>query len=123
LLKAIHDIETAERTSNAKKKQEKLSLLRGEVNIWRKVLKRNIKFAFSHSRRQRPVDIIVQELGDYIERNLPPSVSSLVSEPRSVIGKGVKYKFQHEDIQEIQWYFGRIVNYDCTTKFFEIDQS
>jgi len=120
LLKAIHDIETAEKTSNAKKKQEKLSLLRGQVNIWKKILKRNIKIAFSHSRRQRPVDIIVQELGDYIERNLPPSVSSLVSEPRSVIGKGVKYKFQHEDTQEIQWYFGRIVNYDSTTKFFEI---
>ena len=54
LLKAIHDIETAEKTSNAKKKQEKLSLLRVQVNIWKKVLKRNIKITFSHYRRQRP---------------------------------------------------------------------
>jgi len=44
----------------------------------------------------------------------------LVSEPRSVIGKGVKQKFQREDTQEIQWYFIRIVDYDSTTKFFEI---
>lgn len=95
MLKAIHDVETAEKTSNAKKKQELLSLLRGQVNIWKKVLKRNIKITFSYSRRQRPVDI-VQELGDNIESNLPPSVSSLVSEPCSVIGKGVKHKFKQD---------------------------
>lgn len=117
LLAAIDEIDHVAGKSNAKK----LLLLRGQVNIWKKVLKRNINIPFSHSRRQRPVDVIIQELGDYIESiNLPPSVKSITSEPESLIGKHVKHKFELEETHESKWFFGHIVNYDSSTKLYEI---
>ena len=61
LFKAVSDIDQLI-TSTSKKKQEKLLLLRNQINIWKKVLKRKIAIPFTCSRSQRPVDVIVQEL-------------------------------------------------------------
>ena len=120
LLKAVSDIEH-KTISTAKKKQEKLSLLRSQINIWKKVLDRKITITFTHSRSQRPVDVIVQELADYIDASdLPPTVTSISREPTSIIGKCVEHKFEHEDTHEAEWYCGSIVGYDPCTKFFEI---
>ena len=82
---------------------------------------RNINIPFTYSRAQRPLDVIVQELGDYIEESdLPPFVLSIVSNPTSIIGKNVKQKFEHEDTHIIEWYCGSIVDYDALSKIFEI---
>ncbi len=89
LFKAISDIDH-KTTSTSKKKQEKISLLKSQINIWKKVLKRKITIPFTHSRSQRPVDVIVQELADYIDTSeLPSIVTSIASEPTSLIGKHV----------------------------------
>ncbi len=120
LLKAVSDIDHMT-SSYPKKKRDKLSLLRSQLNIWKKILKRNINIPFTYSRAQRPLDVIVQELGDYIEESdLPPFVSSIVSNPTSIIGKNVKQKFEHEDTHIIEWYCGSIVDYDALSKIFEI---
>ena len=120
LFKAVSDIDHMT-TSTSKKKQEKLSLLRSQINIWKKVLKRKIIIPFTHSRSQRPVDVIVQELADYIDTSdLPLIVASTASEPTSLIGKRVEHKFEHEDTREAEWYCGSIVGYDPSTKLFEI---
>ena len=120
LFKAVSDIDHMT-TSTSKKKQEKLSLLRSQINIWKKVLKKKIAIPFTHSRSQRPVDVIVQELADYIDAsNLPPIVTFIVSEPTSLIGKPVEHKFEHEDSHEPEWYHGSVVGYDPSTKLFEI---
>jgi len=74
LFKAVSDIDHM-MTSTSKKKHEKLSLLRSQINIWKKVLKRKIIIPFTYSRSQRPVDVIVQELADYIDTSdLPLNV-------------------------------------------------
>ena len=104
LLKAVSDIEH-KTISTAKKKQEKLSLLRSQINIWKKVLNRKIT---THSRSQRPVDVIVQELSDYIDASdLPPIVTSISREPTSLIGKRVEHKFEHEDTRGrvVLWFY------------------
>ena len=120
LFKAVSDIDQLT-TSTSKKKQEKLLLLRNQINIWKKVLKRKIAIPFTHSRSQRPVDVIVQELAEYIDANdLPPIVTSLVSEPTSLIGKQVEHRFEHEDTHDPEWYHGSVVGYDPSTKLFEI---
>ncbi len=120
LLKAISDIDHMT-SSYPKKKKDKLSLLRSQLNIWKKILKRNINISFTYCRAQRPLDLIVQELGDYIEdSDLPPFVLSIVSNPTSIIGKNLKQKFEHEDTHVIEWYSGSIVDYDTLSKIFEI---
>lgn len=120
LFKAVSDIDQLT-TSTSKKKQEKLSLLRNQINIWKKVLKRKIAIPFTQSRCQRPVDVIVKELAEYIDTSdLPPIVTSLASEPTNVIGKRVEHKFELEDTHEPEWYHGSVVAYDPSTKFFEI---
>ena len=120
LLKAVRDIDH-KTTSTAKKKQEKLSLLRSQISIWKKVLNRKINIPLTHSRSQRPVDVIVQELADFIDTSdLPPIVTSIARGPTSLIGKCVEHRFEHEDTCEAKWYCGSIVGYDPSTKFFEI---
>jgi len=78
-------------TSTYKKKHEKLSLLRSQINIWKKVLKRKIIIPFTHSRSQHPLDAIV---------------ASTANEPTSLIGKRVEHKFEHEDTHEavVLWF-------------------
>jgi hypothetical protein len=108
-------------TSTSKKKQEKISLLKNQINIWKKVLKRKITIPFTHSRSKRPVDVIVQELAAYIDTSeLPSIVTSIAREPTSLIGKHVEHKFEHEDTREAEWYSGCIVGYDPSTNLFEI---
>ena len=81
----------------------------------------NVAIPFTRSRSQRPVDVIVQELAKYIDEcDLPPIVTSLASEPTSLIGKHVEHKFDHEDTHEPEWYQGSVVGYDHSTKLFEI---
>ena len=107
--------------SDSKKKKEKLTLVRNQINIGKKVLKKNINIPFSHCRSQRPVDAIIQELGDYIYRaELPSFVSSVARDPACLIGKRVAHKFEDEDTHEAKWFTGTILNYNSTTKFFEI---
>ena len=85
------------------------------------MLKRKIAIPFTHSRSQRPVDVIVQELAEYIDASdLPPIVTSLESEPTSLIGKHVEHKFEDEDTHEPEWYHGSVVVYNPSTKLFEI---
>ena len=52
----------------SKKKAQKLSLLRTQINIRRKVLGQNIHITFSHLRKQRPLNTVIQELSFYLER-------------------------------------------------------
>jgi len=74
-----------------------------------------------HSRSQHPVDVIVQELADYIDTSdLPLIVASTANKPTSLIGKRVEHKFEHEDTHEAEWYCASIVGYDPSTKLFEI---
>lgn len=120
LIRAIGDIDKLT-TSTSKKKQEKVLLLKKQIKLWKKVLKRKISIPFTHSRSQRPVEIIVQELAEYIDSSdLPPIVKSLAEEPTDFIGKRVQHRFENEDTREPEWYGGSIVGYDCATKLFEL---
>ena len=51
--------------------------MKKQIKLWKKVLKRKISIPFTHSRSQRPVEIIVQELAEYIDSSdLPPILLS-----------------------------------------------
>ena len=100
-----------------KKISEKLKLLKTQISIRKKVLKQDIHIAFTHSRKQRPVYQIIQELSDFIDTN---KCDAIPSNPSLLIGKAIRHKFQLEDTHEEVWYDGRIIDYDSITKQHQI---
>lgn len=64
----LSEIDISSNTTS-KKKAQKLSLLRTQINIRRKVLGQDIHITFSHLRKQRPLNTVIQELSDYLDRD------------------------------------------------------
>ena len=101
----------------AKKKAKKLTLLREQLNIRKKILKQDVRITFTCSRKQRPIDDIVAELSEYIACN--SSAAAVLNTPVLLIGKSIKHKFIVES-QEEKWFSGVIIDYDFETKAFDI---
>ena len=101
----------------SKSKTKKLALLKLQIKIRKKLLKQNIKIAFTHSGKQRPLNDIIQELGSYIDSS---SDSLKIVDPFTLIGKRVNRKFEVEDTHLEKWYSGTVVDYDPVSKLHTI---
>ena len=73
---------------------------------------------FTCSRKQRPIQEIIEELSQYIQRTSSSYVSDVVNHPSSLIGKGIWHRFETEEQEK--WYSGTIINYDSVSKIFEV---
>ena len=90
LSEAIQEIDK-EDLSRIKRIPQKLTLLITQINIRKKVLKQDICIVFTHSRKHRPINEIIQELSDFIAANKCDSISS---NPSSLIGKLIRHKLE-----------------------------
>ncbi len=117
LRQALLDIESLQLTA-AKMKAQKLSLLKTQIRIRKKVLHQNIRITFSHSGKQRPIIDIVKELSDYIQSTFESS--DFIQNPDSLVGRHISHKFEVEDTSEFKWYHGTILSYNSATKTHEI---
>ena len=118
----LHEAITAiekKRLSAAKKAVQKRSLIQKHVKIRKKVLGQNIRIVFSHLRRQRPVNEVIEELSEFIEQNTH-EFSEFLQDPTSPVGKHISHKFEVEVTREVKWYSGRVISYDPATKTHKI---
>ena len=103
--------------SAAKKRATKISFLKTQMKIRKKVLKQDVPIVFTHYRNQRPLDDIVKELSDFIDRSTASSeFSILIKDPKALVGRQIKQKFQTEEDGRIVWYNGTVVGYCMTLK-------
>ena len=87
----------SESTTAQKKKTLKLSLLRTQVNIRKKVLGQNIHIIFTHARKQRPVGDIVEELADFIDNDtLSSENSEYIQNPSALVARRIRHRFENE---------------------------
>ena len=116
LYQAMANID-AEISATTKRKTKKLSLLKVQVKIRKKLLKQNIRIVFTHSGKQRPLNEIAQELASFIGST---SASLKIIDPFTLLGKRVHHKFELEDTHLEKWYSGMVVDYDPVTKLHTI---
>ena len=95
LNKALSDIDHSD-ISAAQKRSKKLSLLREQVNIRKKVHKQNIKIPFSKHGKTHPLREIVHELVHYIETH-EQNPDETVRDPFALVGKVIQQRFEGVD--------------------------
>ncbi len=117
LQKLLSEIDTSNNTTS-KKKAQKLSLLRTQINIRKKVLGQDIHITFSHLRKQRPLNTVIQELSDYLDRDFATR-PKYVQDPSAMIGKNICHLFKINE-RETKWFTGTVLGYDNTTKTHKI---
>ena len=111
----------SENCSAAKKRTKKLSLLKTQVNIRKKVLNQSVSIVFTHYRKQRPLSDIVEEVSDFIDRSTSSSECPvLIEDPKAFVGRQIRQKFQEEDDGKISWYNGTVVGYCMNSKTHSI---
>ena len=115
---AIEKIENESMTATKKKKEVK-TLLSHQVKIRKKLLGQDIQIKFSHSGRQHPLSEIIQELSDYIDRH-SQKLSPFVADPSTLVDQRISHKFEDEETNEVKWYTGTVLGYDCHVKTHEI---
>ena len=109
----------AENISATKKKAKKVSLLKTQIKIRRKLLGQNIHIVFSHSRKQRPLSEVTKELSDFIDAHIP-KCSSYIKEPTGLVGKHIQHQFEIDDAGSVKWYCGKIIAFDASTNSHEV---
>ena len=106
-----------ESMSAAKKKNKKVSLLKTQIQIRKKVLCEALSIAFTCNRKQRPLNDIVKELCDHIDKTkLPVECAPFITNPISLIGRKVKHRFEEEVDKTPTWYSGTIIEYSHEQK-------
>jgi len=92
----------------------KLSLLREQVRIRKKVLGQTINITFTHLRKQKPLHTIIQEMSDFLDQNYHVN-SKFLQDPNALVGKNISHQFKINDT-ETKWFKGTIVDYNRCTK-------
>ena len=120
LAEALEEI-NCEAISTTKKKQRKLTLLRTQINIRKKILNQKINIPFSHYRKQRPLATIIEELIDVIATNTQAQVEPEMSGsgPFSLVGKEVLHRFILESGEE-RWFHGIVISYNAANNTHEL---
>ena len=104
----------------SKQRSLKLSFLKTQVNVRKKVLGQDIRIVFSRSGRQRPLTDLITELADYIDAN-PFEYSMFLKDPSSLVGKKISHKFVlPDDVQTTKWYDGVVLGYNPVNKLHTI---
>ena len=105
-----------ESISASKKRNKKISVLKTQVQIRRKVLSQTVPIVFTSNRKQRPLASIVTELYDFINKStLPAECLAFLRDPIALVGRQIKQRFQDEESGIATWYCGRVIDY-CTSK-------
>lgn len=100
-----------------KKKSEKIKFLRTQVQIRRKILCQTVPIAFTANRKQRPVEDIVKELCDVIEKDiLPAECQSFIKNPTSLIGRRIRHRFVDEESNTSNWCVGTVTDYSFQSR-------
>ena len=82
----------------------KLSFFRTQVNVWKKVLGRNIShIKFSHAGTPRPLNDIAKEIFDYIDQN-PSEYLPFIKNPGKLVGRQVNHRITKSIISMVHWY-------------------
>lgn len=79
-----------------------MDVIKTQVQIRKKIMKQNIHIVFSHSRKQRPVNEVLEELRDFISRN--SEFPAILLEPEGLVGSRIKHRFEIDG--EMEWYSG-----------------
>ena len=106
--------------SKSKKKQEKLTLLKTQIKIRKKVLNQKIHIVFSHCHKQRPIQEIAKDLSVVIAKHDCP-ITKYVRNPSLLVGCQIKHKFEIPESGEETWFYGSVMAYDSTKKLHEIN--
>lgn len=82
-----------------------------------------IKIPFSLHRKQRPIQEIITEFGDYLEEHCNTSSETseyhhhlALKDPSSLVGKKILHKFIAEDSGKEIWYNGDVIDYNHDEK-------
>ena len=108
-----------ENISKSKKRQEKLTLLKTQIKIRKKVLNQKIHIAFSHCHKQRPMHEIAKDLSIFIAKDDCP-ITKYVQDPTLLVGCRIKHKFEISGGNEDAWFYGLVIEYSDSTKLHEI---
>ena len=106
----------AERTN---KKAKKLTILKVQINLRKKVLKQNVRIPLSHARKQRSVSEIWRDLERFIDNN-PFKHKDYIQDPSTLVGKQIRHKFVVTEMHHEDWYHGTVIDYDACEKKHEI---
>ena len=101
--------------------EKKRALIKEQVNIWKKVLRQNIKVPFTHKGRQRPLKDLIIELSHFIAANsekMSSAEGTCEFTPESLVGKKIFHRFDVEG--EEKWYAGYVVSYNAVTHLHEV---
>lgn len=103
----------------SKKKVQKLSLLKCQINIRKKVLGQKINIVFTHSGRQRSIHDLEKELADAIEQDCSNN-SEYAKQPSTLIGRQISHRFKVGD-SEYKWYRGTVLEYNSMIKMHLVE--
>ena len=107
----------AKSMSAARKKNKKISLLKTQIQIRKKVLSEALSIPFTSSRKKRPLNDIVKELCDNMDKaTLPAECALFFTNPTSLIGRKVMHRFVEEEDRTPTWYSGTIIEYSHEQK-------
>ena len=109
--------------SASKKTRKRLTIIREQINIRKKLHNQKIDIPFSHHRKQRPLRDIIQDLCYFIAKTMTPSTAAgiqneSVVDPASLIGRRICHKFDVDG--QDKWYDGQVISYDALTHLHEI---
>ena len=102
LREALASIDESE-LSAAKKRDKKMSLLKDQINIRKKVYKKNIRIPFSQHGKKQPVATIASELMEFMASS-QPSIEHGELDPVTLVGKSIEHKFEVDD-GEFEWFW------------------
>ena len=108
--------------NSTKKNADKISLLKTQIKIRKKLLGQNIHTVFTQSRKQRPLGDVIKELSEFIDQHAPECLNySIVKEPTTLIGKHIQHRFEVDNTGTVKWYHGTIIAFDPSTNSHEIE--
>ena len=94
----------SEKISAAKKRNKKVTLLKLQIKIRRKVLCQTVPIVFTINYKQRPITDIVKELCDFIDKTtFPTECAAFLKDPVTLVGKRIQQKFKEEDSGAINY--------------------
>ena len=118
LYQIMKEIEESQ-ISASKKRAQKLSVLKTQINIRKKVLGQKIRIVFAYSGKQRSIYDLEKELADFINQERSKN-SEFVKDPSTLIGKHISHKFK-VGVSKYKWYKGTVITYDPIAKMHHID--
>lgn len=101
----------------SRKEAQKLSLVKTQINIRKKVLGQLIQIKYTFKKKNRPLNDIVRELSDYIDQKLS-ELPVVVRDPTLLVGKTISHKFEtlNEGGMSYEWFTGCVKSYDSKSK-------